>query len=69
MTRKTREITIPKWEDRLRENSMHGARGSEEDRSHGGGWHSTDAEVVNSAIGVNFREGVFFGREGGRRKK
>lgn len=48
---------------------MHGARGSEEDHSHGGGWDSTDADVVNSAIGADFREGVFFGGEGRRRKE
>ena len=29
--------------------------------SHGGGWDSTDAEVVNSATGADFREEVFLG--------
>ena len=49
------------WGDRLKENSIRGARGSGKDRSHGGGGDSTDAEVVNSATGADFREEVFLG--------
>ena len=36
------------------EEQLHGARGEAGDWSHGGGWDSTDAEVVNSTTGADF---------------
>ena len=39
------------------EEQLHGARGEAGDWSHGGGWDSTDAEVVNSTTGADFPEG------------
>ena len=38
------------------EEQLHGARGEAGDWSHGGGWDSTGAEVVNSITGADFPE-------------
>ena len=44
------------------EEQLHGARGEAGDWSHGSGWDSTDAEVVNSTTGADFPRGVFLGQ-------